>query len=175
MAHSPFVVHAGDLLRDRSDARDVTVQVPVDWHVELSRVVPEPPLVAELTLAHLSGGVLVRGTVVLTAHHTCHRCLEEWEEVVEVDVAQPFLTPDTAGEDDYEVDGDQIDLEQMLRDEVLLAMPLVPTCGPHCPGVVVLSETGLNDGSPDDAGQSHSPFAVLEDWLGPEQGSDPGR
>jgi uncharacterized metal-binding protein YceD (DUF177 family) len=55
----------------------------------------------------------------------------------------------------------------MLRDEVLLAMPLAPTCSEDCPGLVETSQTDLNGGSADEGEEPASPFAVLQDLLGP--------
>ncbi len=66
---------------------------------------------------------------------------------------------------DYVIDGLELDLEPILRDELLLALPLSPTCGPGCKGVVDAAKTGLNTGTPDDDGDSSSPFAVLRDLL----------
>jgi uncharacterized protein len=168
MDRSPFIQPIGDLLRDRAEGRDVEVGAPVDWHVELSRVLPDPELRAELTLMPMPGGILVRGSVHGVARHTCHRCVEEWDEPFEVAVAQLYARPESATEDDYVVHGDLIDLEPMLIDEVLLAMPLVPTCGGDCPGLVEDRETDLNTSVPE-ADDSRSPFAVLKDLFDPGQ------
>jgi uncharacterized protein len=168
MARSPFLQPIGDLLRDRAESRDVDLGAPVDWHVELSRLLPDPELTAELTLVPMPGGILVRGSVRGVARHTCHRCLDEWDEPFEVPVAQLYSRPDSAGEDDYVLQGDVIDLEPMLIDEVLLTMPLVPTCGEDCPGLVDDSETDLNTSVPE-ADDSRSPFAVLKDLFDPGQ------
>ena len=58
----------------------------------------------------------------------------------------------------------------MLRDEVVLAMPMIPTCGDDCPGLEVdhlvsERESGLNTGAPGDEGAKTSPFAVLQDLF----------
>ena len=168
MSRSPFLHHIGDLLRDRAEPRDVDVVASVEWHVELSRVLPDPPLDAELTLSPMPGGILVRGQVRGVARHTCHRCIDEWDEPFDVAVAQLFAHPDSATEDDYLIERDELDLEAAIRDEVLLAMPLVPTCGDDCPGLVDDSESDLNTDVPE-ADDSRSPFAVLKDLFEPGQ------
>jgi uncharacterized protein len=168
MSRSPFVQPIGDLLRARAQARDVDIVASVEWAVELSRVLPEPALDAALTLNPMPGGILVRGSVRGTARHTCHRCLDEMDEAFEVSVAQLFVDPESATEDDYVIEGDELDLEPVLRDEVLLAMPLVPSCGDQCPGLVDESETDLNTEVPE-ADDLRSPFSVLKDLFDPGQ------
>lgn len=168
MKASPFVLPVGDLLRDRAEPRDIDLSASVDWQVELSRVLPSPALSAFLTLAPMPGGILARGTVSGLARHICHRCLDEWDEAFDVAVAQLYAYADSATEDDYVIDGNVLDLEPLLRDEVLLTMPLVPTCSDNCPGLVDGSETDLNTDVPEADG-SRSPFAVLKDLFEPGQ------
>jgi uncharacterized protein len=131
------------------------------------RVVPDPPLRADLQLTPVSGGVLVRGSVIAEVRQTCHRCLDEYDETTQIEVAQLYQPAERADDDDYVFHGEEIDLEPMLRDEVLLSAPLVPTCGDDCPGLVAPPETDLNGGAPDEGRTSASPFAVLQDLLGP--------
>jgi uncharacterized protein len=165
MSRSPFLFNVADLRRERALARAVSVAAPVEWGVEMSRVLADPPLDAELELSALSGGIRVHGTATVTVHHTCHRCLEEWDEEVGVPVDQLYVEASRADDDDYAFSGDQIDLEPMLRDEVLLAMPLVPTCPEGCEGLVDSPQTDLNTPTPEEQGETSSPFAVLKDLL----------
>ncbi len=167
MTRSPFVVPIGDLLRDRAEPRDIDVEASVDWRVELSGVWPDPPLIATLTLSPMPGGLLVRGSVEGVAHHSCHRCLEEFDEPFAVSVAELFVRPDDASEDDYVLNGDLLDLEPLLRDEVLLAMPMLPTCT-GCGELVDTSQNDLNTDVPE-ADDLRSPFAVLKDLFEPGQ------
>ena len=142
----------------------MAVEESVDWHLDLSTVLSDPPLRASLFLEAMPGGILVRGTVNAAARLVCVRCLDEWDEMVEVDVAQLFLTEvdeDTV----YAVAGPELDLEPLIRDEVLLAFPLTPTCPEGCRGVVQVTETRLNALTPDELGDVVSPFAVLKDLL----------
>ena len=160
---SPFVVNVADLATPGSQRRD-QLAVPVDWALDLSRIEPDPPLSAELVLQSVSGGLLVTGRVRAAVRHTCHRCLIEFVEPHDVAISSLFMAePD---DESYLLDGDEVDLEQMLRDEVLLAMPLLPRCGPSCPGVVSSPGTDLNTiAAGDDEDVSASPFAVLRDLL----------
>lgn len=164
MSRSPFVFPILDLRHERAEPKAVEVVASVDWRLDLSRVLPDPPLHARVELAPMPGGVLVRGSVTATVRHTCHRCLDEWDEGVDVAVAQLYVTE---GDDvsDYVVEWPEIDLGPMIRDELLLSLPIAPTCKHGCRGVVDVTKSDLNTPTPDDPRDSVSPFAVLKDLL----------
>jgi|GEM_PF-1941017 len=162
---SPFQVHVGDLLRHGGPAKRHHIAEPVEWTIDMSRVVPDPPLDAELELFAISGGIVVRGTVTITTRHTCARCLTESDRVMSVAVDQ--VAERTGGDDGYELHGENLDLEPILRDEVMLAMPLLPVCEQGCSGLVPGAETSLNVGTPEPEGRSESPFSVLEGLFEP--------
>ena len=87
-------------------------------------------------------GVLVTGTARATLTGECARCLEPLTEDTEVGFQELFVYEDHAlhGEDagDDEVstlEGDLVDLEPLLRDAVVLALPFQPLCMDDCPGL----------------------------------------
>lgn len=160
--NKPFEFPLGDLRTGRTAPRTVSGEVPVDWHVELSRVLPDPPLYFELELDAVAGGVSVIGYVEATVSHRCYRCLAEWPEELVHDIAQVLTTDD---EGDYRHEGDAFDFEDMIRDELMLALPIAPLCGPDCPGLVVDDGTDLNTDLSEDEATASSPFSVLKDLL----------
>ena len=64
---------------------------------------------------------------------TCRRCLEPVEGEAEASVKEIFERHPVEGET-YLLDGESIDLEPLVRDAVLLALPLAPLCREDCPG-----------------------------------------
>lgn len=166
---SPFVHSVADLDTDRSLQRDLVVTAPVEWAVELSQIVPDPPLEADLRLTRTRGGLIVRGRVDADVRHVCPRCLEERVEPVTVDVAQLVSDPTVdAGEDDeadYVLDGDIVDLEPVIRDETMLALPLLPFCPEGCRELVEAEQSDLNTDDSGDESRGSSPFAVLQNLI----------
>jgi len=163
--HSPFRFVVSDLLRQPGQRRAETVSARVDWGVELSRLVPDESLHAPLTMEGASGGVFVRGMVSAVAEHTCHRCTATWREPVEVLLTEMIGVGDGS---DYPLDGNVADLESPIRDTVLLALPLVPTCRPSCLGLCARCGADLNTGAcPGHEDESTSPFAGLRELLEP--------
>ena len=158
---SPFLIDVSDLARRPGRVRPVTIESPAEWAVGLSRTLPEPPLVASLELAPAAGGVLVRGRVRFTAEHTCHRCLDPVREVMSIDVSELFAEPGVDEDAEYAVVGEELDLEPLIRDEILLAMPLLPTCAGECAGPAA----GAPAVDEDAADETGSPFAGLRDLF----------
>jgi uncharacterized protein len=171
MNPDPFVVTVGDLSPNQVATKPVEIVASPGWHVELSRVRGATPLRFEGDLTLTSGGLVVRGTLRGTVGHICTRCLTEWDDDVIVDVAQLVVKEGTAdhGEEDYLYSGDVANLEPVLRDELLLALPLLPTCPDGCEQLVEVLDSDLNTSTPNDTGESVSPFAVLKDLLDHEQ------
>jgi len=165
MKPSPLVIDVSDLFGRDVPARAVVIDAVVDWGMEMSRILPDPPLVAELAVGPIPGGILVRGEVCYSVEHTCCRCLTPFVDDG-CDPISGFFEVDP-GEDAYSIEGTVIDLEPLLRDETLLGLPLRPICSESCEGVVTTPETDLNTDSPDDSNVAGSPFAVLRDLLPP--------
>lgn len=167
-ASNAFVHSISDLSVDGVMARDVFIEAPVTWNTELSRVLPEPPLEADLTLTRTRGGLIVKGRVDADVMHTCPRCLTERTEPIAVEVAQLVAEPSDIDDDDqpdYLLDGDMVDLEPVVRDETLLSLPLQPVCPDGCVELVPPEETDLNTDVPGDESRDSSPFAVLQDLI----------
>ncbi len=163
MIRSPFVLNVADLLGRDTLSRPVTVEALTDWGVEMSKIAPDVPIVANLMLHPVSGGVTVTGSVSYTTVDTCFRCLDEFRTERSASIGALFDTSDD--DETYRIDGHDIDVEQMLRDEVLLAVPVAQSCGDDCLGVVTSAENDLNMDPDTDGGESRSPFAALKDLL----------
>lgn len=104
------------------DASVADTAVPGEADVELD-------LVAESVLE----GVMVEGSIHAPWTAPCRRCLEPVEGAMDVEVRELFEQDATPGET-YPIEDDHIDLEPLVRDAVLLALPLSPLCSDTCRG-----------------------------------------
>jgi uncharacterized protein len=165
MQRSPFLLEVSDLVGRDVPPRAVVIEVVVDWRLDMSRILPDPPLVAELSVGPVPGGILVRGEVCYAVEHTCRRCLTGFVD----DGCDPVtgLFETDPGEDAYPIEGTVIDLEPFLRDDTLLALPLLPVCSASCEGLVSTLDIDLNTDPPGEEADTGSPFAVLRDLLPP--------
>lgn len=166
MSAFPFLIHVGELRRAPGEPRHHRVEADVDWAAGSSRVSPGP-VRADVDLIATSGGVVVTGRVHAGIVHQCVRCLRDYGDDVTVSFSHLVEDASTSGDDGYELTGEFVDLEPILRDEVMLSLPLVTRCGDDCPG---LGQAQQNDLNAPAAGRSESPFAALQDLFEPGSG-----
>lgn len=102
-------------------------------------------------------GVLVSGTVHAEVAGECGRCLDPFTDTLSVAMQELFVYPgsttDATTEDDEvsRLEQDLLDLEPVIRDAVVLALPMTPLCEPDCRGLCVGCGQRLDD-LPDDHG-----------------------
>lgn len=137
----------------------------------------------------------ISGVLIGTALRQCVRCLKEYEDTVEIPFEAVYrpgagthepLRPvrsrsvgrepqpavigqEGEGDEDavYALQGDQIDLAGMLREQIILGTPMQPLCAAGCRGLCPVCGQDRNErdcGCPD-TGMT-SPFAVLRQRTG---------
>jgi uncharacterized protein len=89
-------------------------------------------------------GILVTGDAFATASGECSRCLDPIDSAVEVEFQELFAYSGTS-EDDFVVENESIDLDQVIRDAVVLSLPFQPVCSSGCKGLCVTCGANLND------------------------------
>ncbi|WP_460368428.1 YceD family protein [Actinocorallia lasiicapitis] len=136
------------------------VGVPKDAELEL-----------DLRFESVMEGVLVSGTADLPIQGECARCLDGLDFHMEVEFQELFVYVDTrsgstADEDEHRLDGDLLDLEPVLRDAVVLALPLSPLCQDDCPGLCTECGVRLADAGPDHSHDAADPrWAALQGLI----------
>jgi uncharacterized protein len=139
---------------------DQVIGVPSDAEIQL-----------DLRLESVMEGVLVTGTARAPLAGECVRCLEPIELELEAGFQEMYSYPDaddrTGGhraseagspprrggpagddaeeEDTLQLEGDLLDLEPVLRDAVVLELPLQPVCRENCPGLCPQCGVRLED------------------------------
>ena len=127
---SGFRIDVADLLAHPGARRDVSVSDVVEGLVGTSATVPGPVTVT-VRLERINEGIVVRGTVEATWVGQCSYCLGDLEESVSLHADELFEAAPEEGET-YPIQGYEIDLEQLVRDTVLLELPLAPHCEEPC-------------------------------------------
>jgi uncharacterized protein len=169
---SPLVLDTHQLGRRPGSMRRVrrTVPAPGDLGTEVIGVPEGSDLGLDLRLEAVMEGVLVSGTARGRAVGECVRCLDDVEQTLEVELQELYVYPGRAPEGDeedrYELDGDLLDVEPVLRDAVVLALPFQPVCSPDCPGLCSTCGARLAD----DPGHHHDAvdlrWAALQGLVG---------
>ena len=194
---APLVLDTRDLGRRPGSMRRLARRIPAaaDLHVGLVGVPVGAPIDLELRLEAVMEGVLVTGTAHAPVAGECSRCLDPVTGTIDVNLQELYAYPDPAtgfgahrnghghghagggaggvrSETELDelphLDGDRLDLEPMLRDEVVLALPIAPLCTPDCPGLCPTCGTRLAEAGPDHRHDDLDPrWAVLERLASP--------
>ncbi|MDQ6836891.1 MAG: DUF177 domain-containing protein [Actinomycetota bacterium] len=96
---------------------------------------------ADVTLSAIHGGVEVSGRVSAPFTGRCRRCGRVLDGDVVTEVREVYRTRSARqsdGQDDeetYQLGPDHLDLAPMVRDAVLLDLPIAPLCRPECLGL----------------------------------------
>ena len=129
----PLIVNAVELLRRPGTTKDIDVAVAVvDFEFADARMV-DTPVDISVHLESLSTGIHVAGTAQATWAGVCRRCLAPLVERMSVDLDEMYQKG-SHDPDAYEIENDQINLLPMVREGLLLAVPLSPLCREDCPG-----------------------------------------
>lgn len=134
---SELSVNVADLLRTPGATKRLKVESAVEGlDLPLAHVPGSAPLALDLRLDALVEGIRVSGTVSGDMKLECRRCLTEVGAPLAVEVDEVYTyagLPEV--EEGFTVDGEAVDLEPMVRDAVVLAMPLNPLCREDCRGL----------------------------------------
>lgn len=131
---SEFTAHVGDLRRHLGTRKEIVREGPVSGLTVVDARVPRSADVRiDAVIESIPDGVVVTGTVQAPWEGVCRRCLEEVEGRLEAEVREIFETSPTDGET-WPLTGDQVDLEDLVREHVLLSLPLAPLCADDCLG-----------------------------------------
>ncbi len=140
---SPFAFDLRELGRRPGSLKEYRRSVPAPTGLGLDVIgVPEgAPLALELRLESVTEGVLVTGIVSAPVVGQCGRCLDPVTDELDVEVCELFAYRDSVTDETTEPDevhrivGDLLDVEPVVRDVVVLALPWTPLCRPDCPGL----------------------------------------
>jgi len=96
------------------------------------------PLDVSLTIRRLGRGLDVRGSVAGAAEGACARCLDDVRLYLDLDIDER-IEPGTGADDplgeNNVLDGDQLDLQDLVRQVIDSALPLAVLCNDDCTGL----------------------------------------
>ncbi len=105
----------------------------------------DTPIEVELIFEATGNSVVASGELRTVARCCCRRCLETFLAPIVAPVREIFEVKPVEGET-YPLHAEHVDLVPLVRDALLLALPLAPLCRLDCPGPAPeLFPTGLED------------------------------
>ncbi len=128
------VVGVQDLRRRLGERHTVEVAYQLEvMEVIASRTAPDP-VTGVITFESIERGVSVMGDVRFSWIGDCRRCLDPVTGETSADIFEIFQVDAPDDSEINELINDAVDLVPLVRDVVLLGLPLAPLCGDDCAG-----------------------------------------
>jgi uncharacterized protein len=151
---------------------------PADLEVGMARLAPGSKMPADIRIESVLDGVLVNLDFEFEVEAECARCLEPFMWTDEAHVTELFLyeetdsrgrvIPTVQDESDeltvFYVHDDSLDLLEVVRDAIVLDLPLSPLCQPDCLGICQQCGEKLED-APHNHESLDQRWAALEGLL----------
>ncbi len=133
---NPYDLDVRDIMHRPGEMREreLDFDAPEQLGAALAVVKEGAQVQIGVRLEGLHDGILVSAELETVAVGECVRCLDPVRLPIEVEFQELFAySLDEAF--DYQVQDDHVDLEPVVRDAVVLALPFQPVCRPDCPGL----------------------------------------
>lgn len=94
-------------------------------------------------------GIFVQGTVKTQADLNCSLCLKAFSSDLEIPFEETYyregdMVAEALEDDAIFYQGEKIELDDLVVDELLLAVPMKPVCKPDCKGLCSICGNDLN-------------------------------
>jgi uncharacterized protein len=144
-SNNPFLINVGFIIHQ-------TVGYSREFPFEYDTI----SLSADLVLSQLNGtvlvtrtaqGLLVQANMEATMTTECSRCLVEFPQLLETDFTELYAFSPNSMTDSGLIlpENGKINLTPILRDEMMLAIPIKPICRSDCRGLCVVCGENLNE------------------------------
>lgn len=158
-----------------ADIPDEGLEIDVDETIENEFFIS--PVHAHLKIERADSEILVRGTVMADIKLQCGRCMENFstEENLSVEVVYHHID-EIRKDETHEVrseeldtgfyEGDELDINELMKEQILLNIPMKPLCSDECLGICMHCGTNLNKKKCDCVTDESDPrFSPLKELL----------
>ena len=103
------------------------------------------PFAFDYTCTNAGDLYVLEGRLKSHTSHQCSRCLVPVDILLDADILEQFsFRPHGVGADVRRFFGDEIDITEALRENIILNLPSKPLCAPDCRGLCPHCGTDLN-------------------------------
>ncbi|MBC7327455.1 DUF177 domain-containing protein [bacterium] len=125
--------------------------------IEVDGVELLEPVVADFKFSNTNRSIIIEGEFYTSIMAECVRCLEHFKMPLKSAFREAYTRQDLALDakgnlitDDEDIrsifEGHILDLTELLRQNIILALPVAPLCSPDCKGLCPICGKNLNEG-----------------------------
>ena len=127
------------------------------------------PVLASGTVRNTAGVLMMTGLITTTIHGVCDRCASDFDRDVEIPINVVLVTElsneDSEDERVFSLEGDNADLEDIIRTTFVLNLDSKMLCDEDCKGLCCRCGKNLNDGPCGCQTEIDPRFAALQQLL----------
>lgn len=113
------------------------------------------PARAQMKIKKVGAEVVISGTIEADVELQCSRCLKDFRSMLTVPVNVTYNSVDNLmGKDKHELkvdeldmgfySGDELDLSDLIKEQIILNLPMKPLCNDSCKGICLQCGADLN-------------------------------
>jgi uncharacterized protein len=162
---SALVVSVADLLPHPGTKKRIEREVLLDGlEISAARVPPGEVTTVDVELQAVNDGIVVVGTVRAPWLGECRRCLKGAGGEVDAEIAGEVFERHPVEGETWPLRDATVDLTELVREAVLLGLPIAPLCDDDCAGLCPTCGIDRNEGDCDCAADEVDPrWAALSD------------
>ena len=127
------------------------------------------PVLASGSVRNTAGVLVMQGEIRTCIHGVCDRCASDFDQDVEIPIdvvlVREFANEENEDEWVFPLEGDNADLEDIVRTVFVLNMDTKLLCKPDCAGLCCRCGKNLNDGPCDCEKEIDPRLAALKQLL----------
>ncbi|SPQ01841.1 conserved hypothetical protein [Candidatus Sulfobium mesophilum] len=139
-----------------ADIPDEGLDVDIKERVNIDDTSLSYPVISRLSLNKIDREIIISGSLKAEMQLKCSRCLKDFEQCLEVPVNVVYHPVEEVGPErhalkDDELDmgfyrGEELDLQELLKEQILLNAQMKPLCDEQCKGICPKCGQDLNTG-----------------------------
>ncbi len=139
------------------DIPDEGLEIDLTEDITIEGVSLVSPVAGRLSVTRTDAEVMVSGEMTLEAEHECSRCLKRFRQHLELPVGVVYHPAAELEQQKHELhddemdmgfyEGEELDLRELLREQVMLNMQMKPLCDEACRGICPKCGIDLNTAS----------------------------
>lgn len=168
---SMFIFNISRLKNDVTASLDINVEAKEKSHIKFGRSQYKllSPIKLVGTFSSITQGIIeFKGSVTTTLQLQCGRCMEFKAHPMEVDFTQRFSGHPDHDKDDFgSIEGNTIDMTDIIMEEIFVNVPVNVLCDEDCKGLCSECGANLNEGKChcDDSAKIDPRFSALKDLF----------